>query len=93
MQISAAQHESHGIVYCVACQNPGCDHTFDLRITAREAGMLGGTIACPRCGRHGGMLKPIGRLEKMFSAKLVFKPTGVGPTLPAEEGDLLKDMR
>ncbi len=93
MQISVAQRKGPGIVYRVACQNRGCGHTFDLWITAKEAGMLAGTIACPRCRRHGGMLKPAGRLgDKVSSAKLVFKLTGVGPTLPAEEGDLLSDI-
>ena len=74
---------------------PGSGQSFDLRITAKEAGLLGGTIACPRCKRHGGMLKPLGRVgDKLFSAKLIFKPTGVGPTLPnSEEGDLLSDIR
>ncbi|HEV3110793.1 MAG TPA: hypothetical protein VGY99_09895 [Candidatus Binataceae bacterium] len=39
------------------------------------------------------MLKPAGRLgDKVFSAKLAFKLTGVGPTLPDEEGDLLSDI-
>jgi hypothetical protein len=58
-----------------------------------EAGMLAGTAACPRCGRHGGMLKPRGRLGyKVFSAKLIFEPTGIGPTLPDEERDLLTDI-
>jgi hypothetical protein len=39
------------------------------------------------------MLKPLGRLgDKVFSAKLIFKPTGVGPTLADEEGDLLTDI-
>jgi hypothetical protein len=93
MQISVAQHKISGIVYRVACQNPGCGHTFDLSITAKEAGMLAGAITCPRCRRHGGILKPAGRLgDKLFSAKLAFKLTGVGPTLPAEEGDLLTDI-
>ncbi len=74
MQISVAQRKGPGIVYRVACQNRGCGHTFDLWITAKEAGMLAGTIACPRCRRHGGMLKPAGRLgDKVSSAKLVFK--------------------
>ena len=93
MQISVAQHESPGIVYRIGCQNPGCGHTFDLGITARQVGMLAGTIAFPRCGRHGGMLKPLGRLgDRLFSAKLVFKPIGMGPSLPDEEGDLLTDI-
>jgi hypothetical protein len=93
MQTLTEEHKGRGIVYRIACQNPGCGHTFDLRITAREAGMLAGTIACPRCTRHGGILKPTGRLgDKMFAARLIFKSTGVGPSLPGEEGDLLTDI-
>jgi hypothetical protein len=85
--------ENSGVVYRVACQNPGCGHIFDLLITSKQAGMLAGTIACPHCTRHGGILKPSGRLgNKLFSAKLVFKLTGLGPTLPGEEGDLLADI-
>jgi len=91
MQISIAP-KSSGIVYRVACQNVGCSHTFDLSITAKRAGILASTMACPRCRRHGGILKPAGRLgDKVFSAKLVFKLTGVVPTLD-EEGDLLTDI-
>jgi hypothetical protein len=90
---SVAQHENPGIVYRVACENPGCGYTFDLAITPKEAGMLARTIACPQCTRHGGMLKPAGRLaDRLFSAKLAFKLTGVGPTLAGEEGDLLSDI-
>jgi hypothetical protein len=93
MQMSIGQHEGPGIVYRVACQNRGCGHTFDLWITAKQAGILAGTIDCPRCRRPGGMLKPTGRLgDRVFSAKLVFKLTGVGPTLPAEEKDLVTDI-
>jgi hypothetical protein len=87
----AAQRPWNRLPRCVP--KPGCGNTFDLRITAKEAGMLAGAIACPRCRRHGGMLKPAGRLgDKVFSAKLAFKLTGVGPTLPDEEGDLLSDI-
>ncbi|HLW70048.1 MAG TPA: hypothetical protein VKS22_05445 [Candidatus Binataceae bacterium] len=72
--------EPGGIVYRTACQNPGCTHTFDLRITPENAGLLSGTVACPRCRRHGGMLKPQGRLgDRLFSAKLVYRMTGIGP--------------
>jgi hypothetical protein len=72
--------ELGGIVYRTACQNPGCTHTFDLRITPENAGLLSGTVACPRCRRHGGMLKPQGRLgDRLFSAKLVYRMTGIGP--------------
>ena len=93
MRISVAQYETHGIVYRVACQNPGCGHTFDLPITAKEAGMLAGAIACSRCGRRGGLLKRLGRVgDRVFSANLVFKPIGLGPTLAGEEGDLLSDI-
>ncbi len=85
---------SPGVVYRTACENPGCGHTFDLRITAKEAGLLGGTMACPRCHRHGGMLKRLGRLDdRLFVAKLVYKPIGAGASVPTEEGDLLSDIR
>lgn len=87
------QQENRGIVYRVACQNPGCGHTFDLLITAKQAGILASTIACPRCSRHGGMLKPSGRLgKKLFAAKLVFKLIGVGPTLSDQEEDLVTEI-
>jgi hypothetical protein len=94
MQTSVlGQHENTGIVYRVACQHPGCGHTFDLPITPREVGMLAGTIACPRCSRHGGILKPFGRLgDRLFAAKLAFKLTEVDPTLRGDEGDLLSDI-
>ncbi|MGH7842475.1 MAG: hypothetical protein ACREQT_13275 [Candidatus Binataceae bacterium] len=69
-----------GIVYRTVCQNSGCTHTFDLRITPENASLLSGTVACPRCRRHGGMLKPQGRLgDRLFSAKLVYRLTGIGP--------------
>jgi hypothetical protein len=86
--------ESPGVVYRTSCENPGCGHTFDLRITAKEAGLLGGTMACPRCRRHGGMLKRLGRLDnRLFVAKLVYRSIGSGTTAPGEEGDLLSDIR
>jgi hypothetical protein len=69
-----------GIVYRTSCQNPGCGHMFDLRITPENAKLLSGTLPCPRCHRHGGMLKPQGRIgDKLFSAKLIYRLTGVGP--------------
>ena len=69
-----------GVVYRISCQNPGCAHSFDLRITPETASMLSGTIACPRCHRHGGMLKPQGRIgDKLFAAKLIYRMTGVAP--------------
>jgi hypothetical protein len=87
--VSAGQHEHSGIVYRVACQNPGCCHTFDLLITPKRAGILAGTIACPRCSRHGGMLRPVGRLaNRLFSAKLTFKRIGVDSTVAGEKEDL-----
>jgi hypothetical protein len=69
-----------GIVYRTTCQNSGCGHSFDLRITPENAGLLSGTLACPRCRRHGGMLKPQGRIaHKLFAANLVYRMTGVAP--------------
>jgi hypothetical protein len=77
-----------GVVYRTVCQNPGCGFEFDLRITPENAGLLSGSIACPRCRRHGGFLKPQGRIgDKRFAAKLLFRLTGVGPTR-TEEDDL-----
>ena len=69
-----------GIVYRTVCQNPGCGHTFELTITPANASLLNGTLACPRCNRHGGMLKSQGRLgDKLFAAKLVYRLIGVAP--------------
>jgi hypothetical protein len=91
MQASAAKHESRqaekrGVVYRTICQNPGCSHTFELRITPENAGLLSGTIACPRCHRHGGVLKSQGRLaDKVFGAKLVFRMTGIAPRSDDDE--------
>lgn len=93
MPTASATHESHknksegGVVYRTTCQNPGCSHIFDLSITPANASLLSGTMACPRCRRHGGMLKPQGRISnKLFSAKLVFRMTGLGARI--EEDDL-----
>jgi hypothetical protein len=81
-----------GIVYRTMCQNPGCGHTFDLTITPKNASLLSGTMHCPRCRRHGGMLKPAGRLgDKLFAAKLMFKSVGVDYRSPGEQ-DLLSDI-
>lgn len=75
-----------GIVYRTVCQNPGCGHSFDLRITPANAGLLSGTMPCPRCHRRGGMLKSLGRLgDKRFAAKLVFRLTGVAPRADEDE--------
>ncbi len=63
-----------GVVYRVVCDNPGCNHTFELHIGPENSRVLGQTIACPRCGRGGGSLKPQGKIrDKYFSAKLVFR--------------------
>ncbi|MGD0291176.1 MAG: hypothetical protein ABSC63_16150 [Candidatus Binataceae bacterium] len=83
--IATANKSQPGVVYRTVCQNPGCEHTFDLRITPQTASMLSGPIACPRCHRHGGMLKSQGRIgDKLFGAKLVYRLTGVAPR-PDEE--------
>lgn len=79
-------NETPGVVYRTVCQNPGCGATFDLRITPENASMLSGTIACPRCKRHGGMLKPQGRLgNKLFAAKLLFRLTNIAYSRADEE--------
>ena len=92
MQTESAANEAlknkseGGVVYRTTCQNPGCGHTFDLRVTPANARLLSGTMACPRCRRHGGMLKPQGRLgHKLFSAKLVFRLIGVAPRIDEDE--------
>ena len=91
MQATTAKHEprhaeKRGVVYRTICQNPGCSHTFELRITPENAGLLSGTIACPRCHRHGGVLKPSGRLaDKVFGAKLIFRMTGIAPRSDDDE--------
>lgn len=76
-----------GVVYRTTCHNPGCGFTFDLRITPETVSMLSGPIACPRCRRHGGSLKPQGRVgDKLFAAKLTFRPMGTTPaTLDDDE--------
>jgi hypothetical protein len=80
-----------GIVYRTVCQNPGCGHSFELRITPVNAGLLSGTMPCPRCHRRGGMLKSQGRLgNKLFGAKLTFRLTGVAP-LPDEDERVAQD--
>jgi len=84
--VSAGTQSEGGIVYRTSCQNPGCGHSFDLRITPENAGLLSGTLACPRCRRHGGMLKPQGRIAaKLFGAKLIYRLTGVAPRPDEDE--------
>ena len=86
MQTSVSRNESRttgndGIIYRTVCQNPGCGFKFDLRITPQNASLLGGSMACPHCKRHGGQLKSQGRIsQKLFAAKLLFRATGVGST-------------
>jgi len=68
-----------GIVYSTICQNPGCGFKFDLKVTPENASLLSGSMCCPHCKRSGGQLKSRGRIgDKLFAAKLWFRPTGVG---------------
>lgn len=70
-----------GIVYRTICRNPGCGFKFDLRITPENASLLGSSMPCPRCKRHGGQLKSQGRVSaRVFAAKLLFHPTGIAAT-------------
>ena len=77
MQKLASHRQELGITYRVRCQNPGCRHTFTLRVTAKEVGLLSSHIVCPHCRRPGGLLRRNGGLgAKVFSADLTFKRTG-----------------
>ena len=77
-QYDSRSDSAHGVVYRASCQNRGCGFEFDLKITPANSGCLSGFIACPYCHRHGGFLKPQGRIgDKRFAAKLYFRPTGV----------------
>jgi hypothetical protein len=77
---------SKGVVYRTTCHNPGCGFTFDLRITPETVSLLSGPIDCPRCRRHGGSLKPQGRIgEKLFAAKLMFRAMGIASATPDDE--------
>jgi len=85
--------DAPGVIYRTVCQNPGCGFRFDLKITPKNAGLLSGTLECPRCKRHGGMLKPSGRLgDKLFAAKLMFKGANIAYVSHHEEEDLLSEM-
>ena len=89
MSTETKSAERPGVVYRTVCQNPGCGASFDLRITPQNASLLSGTMACPRCRRHGGMLKSQGRLgNKLFAAKLLYRATGVASTRADEEEPL-----
>jgi hypothetical protein len=91
MQTTVSRQESktassQGIVYRTVCRNPGCGFSFDLRITPENASVLGDSITCPHCKRHGGHLKSEGRIrEQLFAAKLLFRPTGVGSSRSDDE--------
>ena len=91
MSTETKSAERPGIVYRTVCQNPGCGASFDLRITPQNASLLSGTMACPRCHRRGGMLKPQGRLgSKLFAAMLLYRATGVASTRGDEEEPLFQ---
>ena len=89
---STTKHETRngaskgGVVYHTTCHNPGCGFTFDLRITPETVSLLSGPIACPRCRRHGGSLKPQGRIgDKLFAAKLTYRVMGTVPVTSDDE--------
>ena len=85
---------SKGVVYRTTCHNPGCGFTFDLRITPETVSMLSGPIACPRCRRHGGSLKPQGRIgDKLFGAKLMFKVIGTASVATDDDDAYGADSR
>jgi hypothetical protein len=77
MQKLGSHDQELGITYLVRCQNPGCHHTFTLRVTTKEVGFLSSYVVCHRCRRPGGLLTRNRRLgDKAFSADLTFKRTG-----------------
>jgi hypothetical protein len=43
---------------------PAAGFKFDLRISAENASLLSGSIACPHCKRHGGQLKSQGAHQR-----------------------------
>jgi hypothetical protein len=95
MKAKAVSTELQGVVYRIACQNRGCGHRFDLRITPQNARLLSETMACPRCGRRGGFLKPEGRIgDKLFAARLFFKlaNTNYASSTPNEELDTVAEV-
>ena len=87
MQPAVGRTTDHqGIMYRTVCRNPGCGFKFDLRITPENASLLGNSMTCPRCNRHGGQFKSQGRIsEKIFAAKLLFRLIGVGSTHSDDE--------
>jgi hypothetical protein len=85
-QYDSGSNSAQGVVYRASCQNRGCGFEFDLKITPANSGCLSGFIACPYCHRHGGFLKPQGRIgDKRFAAKLYFRATGSARTDGDEE--------
>jgi len=77
-QYDSISDSAQGVVYRASCQNRGCGFEFDLKVTPANSSCLSGFIACPYCHRHGGFLKPQGRIgDKRFAAKLYFRVTGV----------------
>ncbi len=95
MKSNGKSTEVQGVAYRVACQNRGCGHRFELRITPQNAKLLSETMACPRCGRRGGFLKPDGRIgDKLFAARLFFKltSTSYGNAGSNEEPDSIAEV-
>jgi hypothetical protein len=95
MRVNGRRTEVQGVVYRVACQNRGCGHQFELQITPQNARLLSETMACPRCGRRGGFLKPDGRIgDKLFAARLFFKlaNTSYSGAGSAEEADSVAEV-
>ena len=85
-RVESRTTDNRGIVYRTVCRNPGCGFRFDLRVTPDNASLLGGSMTCPHCKRHGGQLKSQGRIGKqLFAAKLLFRPIGVGPDRSNDE--------
>jgi hypothetical protein len=81
------------LVYRVDCRNPGCGCQFEVTITPRNASLLSGTFTCPRCNRHGGILRPFGKLgERLFAAKLVFKAANLADAPRYEEDDVFSEV-
>ncbi len=82
-----AETQDLGVSYVVTCQNRGCGYTFEIRVTPSNVNVLASTLACPHCGRRGGVLERGERCgPRSFTARLVFKER---PTLanPLDEED------
>jgi hypothetical protein len=62
------------IIYRTRCENPGCGFDFNLTIGRANVGLLCRRLACPGCGRPGGLLKRVQRIaDRIFSARLQFR--------------------